>query len=135
VSLSAGNVVDAAIGAGFADVVTNERNLDTTILVEDKQIVLLGGLIQDDFRDVGRKVPLLGDIPGIGRAFRSDQRTLVKRHLLMFLKAEIHRSGSDAELSARRRYQGIYELRHREDITVPPARIEDLFESRDQDGG
>lgn len=135
VSLKAGNVVDRAIGgAAFADVVTNERNLDTTILVEDQQIVLLGGLIQDDYRDVGQKVPLLGDIPGIGRAFRSDRRTLVKRHLLMFLKAEIQRSGSDAELSARRRYQGIYQLRHREDIAVPPANLEGLFESRDAGG-
>ncbi len=135
VSLKAGNVVDAAVGGGgFADVVTNERNLDTTILVEDKQIVLLGGLIQDDHRDVRQKVPLLGSIPGIGRAFRSDQQTLVKRHLLMFLKAEIQRSGSDAELGAQRRYQGIYQLRHREDITVPPAQIEGLFESRGMGG-
>ena len=111
VVLEAGNVVDAAVGAGsFADVVTNERKLESTILVEDRQIILLGGLIQDDYRDVTKRVPLLGNIPLLGRAFRSDTETLIKRYLLMFLKPTVFRTGEEAELLARERYNGVYRL-------------------------
>ena len=132
VSLQAGNVVDAAVGAaGYADVVTNERNLESTILAEDRQIIVLGGLIQDDYRDSSQKVPLLGDIPLIGRAFRSERETLVKRHLLMFLKPTIFRTGDDAALAARKRYEGIYSVQGNPDAKVPPPELDDVFESRE----
>ena len=136
VSLSVGNVVDAAGGglgvgaAGFADVVTNERKLETTILADDRQIILLGGLIQDDFRDVGKRVPLVSRIPVLGHAFRSQSQTLVKRQLLMFLRPTIMLSGDEAAQTALERYDGIYRLKGETDANIPPAELESVFESR-----
>jgi len=128
VDLKAGNVVDAAVGAGsFADVVTSERELTSTILVQDRQIILLGGLIQDDYRDVSKKVPLLGNVPVLGRAFRSDTETLIKRYLLMFLKPTIFRTADEAERLARDRYNGIYRLQG-ETGGAMPADVGGVFE-------
>lgn len=110
-NLTVGNVVNSPEGATFSDVVTAERKLETTVLADDKQIILLGGLIQDDYRDIRRKVPLLGNIPLLGRAFRSKRQTLMKSHLLMFLRPTVLLSGADAESTALRRYDGIYRLR------------------------
>ena len=133
VSLSVGNVADSdarggvGIGnAGFADIVTNNRSLETTILVNDQQIIMLGGLIQDDYTNVGRRVPLLGDIPGLGRAFRSKRKTLVKRHLLMFLRPTVLLSGEAAVQLAGDRYRGIYRLRGKE--SPVPTQLHKVFE-------
>ena len=109
ISLVVGNVAPG-VGQGFADVVTNERKLETTVLAEDKQIILLGGLIKDDSTNSVRKVPLLGDIPVIGRAFRSVNETKSKRYLLMFLRPTILLTGEEAQVAARERYQGIYSI-------------------------
>ena len=131
VSVKAGNVVDAAVGAGsFADVVTSERELTSTILVQDRQIILLGGLIQDDYRDVSKSVPLLGNVPVLGRAFRSDTQTLTKRYLLMFLKPTIFRTADEAERLARDRYNGIYRLQRETEVPLPEA-LDGVFESGD----
>ena len=141
VSLEVGNVADSdarggvGIGnAGFADVVTNTRSLKTTILVDDRQIIMLGGLIQDDYSNVGRRVPLLSDIPGIGRAFRSKRKTQMKRHLLMFLRPTVLLSAEDATATAHRRYDGIYRLRGESDVPLP-TNLPDVFESAPLDGG
>ena len=121
-NLTVGNVVNSPEGATFSDVVTAERKLETTVLADDKQIILLGGLIQDDYRDIRRKVPLLGNIPLLGRAFRSKRQTLMKSHLLMFLRPTVLLSGADAESTALRRYDGIYRLRGNADRSA----LEDL---------
>ena len=133
VSLSVGNVADSdarggvGIGStGFADIVTNNRSLETTISVADGQIIMLGGLIQDDYSNVGRRVPLFGDIPVVGRAFRSKRKTLVKRHLLMFLRPTVMLSSEDALQLAENRYRGIYRLRG--DQSPVPEEVEQVFE-------
>lgn len=140
IKLEVGNVADSdALGGvgigntGFADIVTNNRSLETTILVDDQQIIMLGGLIQDDYSNVGRRVPLLADIPGLGRAFRSKRKTQVKRHLLMFLRPSVLLSAEDAAATAARRYQGIYRLRGEDDLTVPPN-LPDVFEPPAENG-
>ena len=132
--LEVGNVVETAetsgIGvgnSGFADVVTNKRSLETTILADDQQIILLGGLIQDDNRDVQRKVPLLGSVPILGRAFRYRRETLVKRCLLVFLRPTVIFTGEEAEQMARFRYDGIYRLQGESEGVQRPD-LEDVFE-------
>lgn len=122
--LKVGNVVDTSLG-GFADVVTNERELTTTVLAEDRQIILLGGLITDDQRTSTRKIPLLGDVPLLGRAFRSQNETRIKRYLLMFLRPTVLDSGEAAEQAARARYEGIYTIR---DANGTPGELEEVFE-------
>ena len=120
------NVVDSPIGdAGFADVVTSKREIETTVLAEDRQIIVLGGLIQDNVSESNRKVPLLGDIPGLGFFFRSTSTTATKTNLLIFLRPTIIRSQEDANDATERKYRDIWEV----EITSPVAGpMEELFE-------
>lgn len=131
--LNVGNVIDSdESSVNAADLLTSERKLKTTVLADDRQIILLGGLIQDDYRDVKRKVPLLGDVPLLGRAFRSQRETLIKRHLLMFLRPTVLLSGAEALGEAKRRYQGIYRL-HGSSATPVTESLESVFERANGD--
>ena len=120
------NVVDSPIGdAGFADVVTSKREIETTVLAEDRQIIVLGGLIQDNISESNKKVPVLGDIPGLGFFFRSSSRTATKTNLLIFLRPTIIRSQEDANDATERKYRDIWEV----EITSPVSEPMDaLFE-------
>ena len=120
------NVVDSPIGdAGFADVVTSKREIETTVLAEDRQIIVLGGLIQDNISESNKKVPVLGDIPGLGFFFRSSSRTATKTNLLIFLRPTIIRSQEDANDATERKYRDIWEV----EITSPVSDPMDaLFE-------
>jgi general secretion pathway protein D len=105
------NVVDSPIGAeGFSDVVTSKRTIETTILADDRQTIVLGGLIQDDLVDSTRKVPLLGDIPALGRLFRSTTKSRTKRNLLVFLRPTIIRSKDEADEVTTRKYGDVWEV-------------------------
>ncbi|MCV6604907.1 MAG: type II secretion system secretin GspD [Porticoccaceae bacterium] len=72
-----------------ADVITSKRDITTVVRVQDGEMVVLSGLIRDDFTDVQRKVPLLGDIPLLGRLFRSTSTELRQTNLMVFLRARI----------------------------------------------
>ncbi|MEM7220072.1 MAG: type II secretion system secretin GspD [Pseudomonadota bacterium] len=105
------DVVPSAVGdGGFADVVTSKRTIETTVLAEDGETIVLGGLIQDDITTTRNKVPLLGDLPLLGRLFRTDTDTREKRTLLVFLRPTIVRDENDARELTRRKYAGIYEV-------------------------
>ncbi|MDE0273562.1 MAG: type II secretion system secretin GspD, partial [Gammaproteobacteria bacterium] len=119
------NIVETPIGdAGFADVVTSKRHITTTILAEDQQIIVLGGLIQDNVTQTRRKVPLLGDIPGLGFFFRSSGDSRTKTNLLVFLRPTVIKTVQDVESSAERKYRDIWEV----EITSPvEGQIEGLF--------
>jgi general secretion pathway protein D len=105
------NVIDALIGTeGFSDVVTSKRTIETTILADDRQTIVLGGLIQDDLTDTVRKVPLLGDIPALGRLFRSTTKARTKRNLLVFLRPTIIRSKDEADQETARKYHDVWEV-------------------------
>ena len=71
---------------------TTKRTLETTILVDDKQTIVLGGLIKDNLTESISKVPLLGDIPVLGLLFRNTSNELKKTNLMVFLRPEIIRS-------------------------------------------
>ncbi len=88
-------------GAGF---ITNERSIKTSVLVEDDQILVLGGLIEDEFTDSVDKVPLLGDIPLLGRLFRSDASTKRKSNLMVFIHPVILRDRNSADYVTNRKY-------------------------------
>lgn len=74
-----------------SDLITNERILQTKVLAANGRMVVLGGLIKDDVQDGSQKVPLLGDIPVLGRLFRSDAVSVVKTNLLIFIRPTIIR--------------------------------------------
>ena len=77
-----------------AGVITNKRSLESTVIVDDGQIVVLGGLIQDSFTDGSSKIPVVGDIPVAGALFRYDNRQRTKTNLMVFLKPTVVRSGA-----------------------------------------
>jgi len=89
------NVIPGAPGA--ADLTTSKRRIKTTVLVEDQEIVVLGGLIDESLLESQSKVPFLGDIPILGALFRYDKVTKIKRNLMVFIKPNIIRD--DASIS------------------------------------
>jgi len=87
-----------------AGIITNKRSLESSVLVEDGQIIVLGGLIQDALTDGTDKVPLIGDVPGLGALFRYDQRKRVKTNLMIFLKPTVVRGPAGAGQYTNERY-------------------------------
>jgi general secretion pathway protein D len=85
--------------------ITNERIIETTVLADDAQTVILGGLIEDNLTESNQRVPLLGDIPGLGRLFRNDSATLSKTHLVVFLRATIMRDNRELEAATGDKYR------------------------------
>jgi len=79
-----------------AGLITSKRSLDTNVLVDDGQIIVLGGLIDDNMQDTVEKVPGLGDIPLIGGLFRYKKRSHVKTNLMVFLRPTIIRSNEES---------------------------------------
>ncbi len=79
----------------LSDVVTNKREITTTVLAEDHETIVLGGLIEDDVQDTRKKVPLLGDIPLLGKLFQNVQKEHTKKSLLVFLRPTVLRTPED----------------------------------------
>ena len=88
-----------------AGIITNKRSLESTVVVDDGQIVVLGGLIQDSLTDGSNKVPLAGDIPVVGALFRYDNRQRIKTNLMVFLKPTVVRSGAATNSLTADRYE------------------------------
>ena len=113
VSQTVENVINTGLEigeAGFSDVVTNKRSIETTILADDRQTIVLGGLIQDDVRATRKKVPLLGSIPFLGRLFQNRSTTRTKVHLLVFLRPTIQRTREEVAETTERKYNGIWQV-------------------------
>ena len=86
-----------------AGIITNKRSLESTVAVDDGQIIVLGGLIQDSFTDGSNRVPLIGDVPVVGALFRYDNRQRTKTNLMVFLKPTVIRTaGAGAALTSDR---------------------------------
>lgn len=79
---------------GAVDLVTNKRELTTSVLVKDDSLLVLGGLIDNQLKDNAQKVPLLGDIPLLGNLFRYRTNSREKRDLMVFLHPKILRDAA-----------------------------------------
>lgn len=90
-----------------SDLITNERILQTKVLAADQSTVVLGGLIKDDVQDGSQKVPLLGDIPLLGRLFRTDATSVVKTNLLIFIRPTIIRDDRQLHGATAEKYRYI----------------------------
>jgi len=73
------------------DLITNKREIETTVLADNREILVLGGLISEEVQESVNKVPLLGDIPLLGRLFRSSAKSVQRRNLMIFLRPTILR--------------------------------------------
>jgi len=89
---------------GATDITTNKRSIKTTVLVEDGQTLVLGGLIDDKVNDSRDKVPFLGDIPLLGSLFRYRTSSKTKRNLMVFLHPTILRDPETADYYSRSKY-------------------------------
>jgi general secretion pathway protein D len=87
-----------------SDLILNKREITTTVVVDDGQIVALGSLLDDNERRTIEKIPFLGDLPAIGALFRSKARSRAKTNLAVFIRPTIIKGRDDAQTIAQRRY-------------------------------
>ncbi|MDF7777933.1 type II secretion system secretin GspD [Sphingomonas sp. AOB5] len=87
-----------------SDLITNTRTINTTVLADNGQTIVLGGLVSDDYLEAKRQVPILGDIPLVGELFRSRRESRTKRTLFIFLRPTIIRDSDDATAVTSSRY-------------------------------
>jgi general secretion pathway protein D len=113
------NVVGGASSA--TGPTTDKSSIETTVVVDDGQIMVLGGLLKDEFSGDAGKVPLLGDLPLIGGLFRSDNRTRVKSNLMVFLRPVVLRNQQAANDLTLDRYESIRALQR--DSQPDPSRV------------
>ena len=95
---------DTAPGTSNAGPSTNKRSIESNVVVDDGQILVLGGLIEDSYTDNKSKVPLLGDIPYLGNLFRSETRTKKRTNLMVFLRPTVMRDAESANKLSIDRY-------------------------------
>jgi general secretion pathway protein D len=132
---------DSAIVNGTTNATTNpsgpeftKRSIQSTVLADNGEIIVLGGLMQDNYQVSNSKVPLLGDIPWLGQLFRSEQKTREKTNLMVFLRPVIINDRSTAQAVTSNRYdyiqgvQGAYRtdnnvMRDKDDPVMPPMPI------------
>ena len=92
-----------------ADVITNERKIETKVLASDGDVVVLGGLVKDDVQDSQQGVPILQDIPLLGRLFRNDVVSVTKSNLLVFIRPTIVRDQTALRGATAEKYRYIQE--------------------------
>lgn len=93
-----------------ADLITEKREIKTTVLADDEETIVLGGLINEDYRVTRSKVPLLGDIPVLGALFRSESTEREKRNLIVFLRPRILREEGESDDVARTQFERLWEV-------------------------
>lgn len=103
------SAVKAGTEAAATGPTTNKRSFESTVVVDDSTIVVLGGLMQDTYAGNSDKVPLLGDIPLLGNLFKSEARSRNKTNLMVFLRPVVLRDARDNESVARERYEQMRE--------------------------
>ena len=100
---------------------TDKSAIETTVVVDDGQIMVLGGLLKDEYGGSVQQVPFLGDIPGIGALFRYDSRTRTKSNLMVFLRPIIVRNQEDLSALSMSRYDLIRATQ--QGVGQPPQRM------------
>ncbi len=107
VFLEVSSVVPTSTAVKSVDLITNKRSVENTVLVDDGQMVVIGGLILDDSKNNDSKVPLLGDIPFIGNLFKYQTKNRDKTNLMVFLRPYVLRDGKAANQLTGERYDYI----------------------------
>ncbi len=121
IAQSAGNAVD---------LITNQRIVDTTVIVDDGDILVLGGLIEDTLLESDQSVPILGKIPLLGALFRSRKTEKTKTNLMIFIRAEIMRDSAETALQTNAKYnliRDIQESQRSNDIQLMPGRARPML--------
>ncbi len=117
ISQEISSISEAAQGA--SDLITNQRTIDTTVIVEDGGILVLGGLIEDTLRESTQRVPILGSIPLLGALFRNRSVDKVKTNLMVFIRPTILRDGTEATIATHAKYNYTRDLLMEGGTNVP----------------
>ncbi|MEX2489229.1 MAG: type II secretion system secretin GspD [Pseudomonadales bacterium] len=120
---------------GSADIITNKRTIQTTVLADNGEVIILGGLIRDRKTEGNTRVPLLGDIPGLGRLFKRTNVNTEKQNLLVFLRPTVLSTREEIKEQTERKYSGVWDLviegeGEGEDERDPAEAISDLFDGK-----
>tara|TARA_X000000950_G_scaffold108205_1_gene136382 strand:+ start:93857 stop:95818 length:1962 start_codon:yes stop_codon:yes gene_type:complete len=99
----ASNVADAVSTSG--EFITNQRSITTTVIADDGELIVLGGLIEQTTAVSQAQVPVLGDLPGIGRLFQSRGVTNTRTNLMVFIRPTIVRDSTDLQMTTAQRYR------------------------------
>lgn len=110
--------VAGPVSNSSGELILNKREIQTTVAVDDGEIVVLGGLLDQNERVSVEQVPLLGDVPVVGNLFKSKTRESGKRNLMVFIRPSIMRSAADARRITAPRYDYV----RREQIVGPDGR-------------
>jgi general secretion pathway protein D len=102
-----------------AGIITNKRSLESSVVVDDGQIIVIGGLVQDSTANTMQKVPLLGDIPVLGALFRYETRKQTKTNLMVFLRPLVMRERSSYGPVTSERYRQMIEEQNK--AHIPPS--------------
>ena len=117
-----------------ADLITNKRAIKTAVLAEHGQTVVLGGLVSDDVEFNRQGIPGLSSIPYLGRLFRSDTRSNVKRNLLVFIHPTIVGDANDVRRLSQQRYSQLYSLQLAMDkngnFAKLPEQVDDIYNQK-----
>lgn len=97
--------VSQSASSGATDIVTNKRSVKTKVLVQDQEILVLGGLIDTTDQKTVKKIPLLGDLPLLGAAFRTTKVEQLRRNLMVFIRPTILSDAANASKHTRERYE------------------------------
>jgi general secretion pathway protein D len=111
----------ASSAAGAVDLITNERIIETTVIVEDGQVLVLGGLLEDVLRESEQRVPILGSIPFLGALFRTQTSDLVKTNLMVFIRPKILRDTAQTRFETNAKYNAIRESLGTDRIKLMPG--------------
>lgn len=109
------------VSKDFNELIINKREIKTTVTVGDREIVVLGGLLDDNERRTIQKIPLLGDIPLIGELFKSRGKSHAKTNLMVFIRPTILRSARDRQEVTARRYGIVRDAQHNFDPEREPG--------------
>ena len=115
IAQSAGNAVD---------LITNQRIVETTVIVDDGEILVLGGLLEDVLRESDQRVPVLGRIPLLGNLFRARKTEKLKTNLMIFIRPTILRDAATNALETNQKYNMIRDMQQRNmgtDIQLMPG--------------
>jgi general secretion pathway protein D len=95
---------------GATDLITNQRIVETTVIVDDGQVLVLGGLLEDVLRESEQRVPILGSIPFLGALFRAQTTDKVKTNLLIFIRPKILRDAASISTETNAKYNLIKDI-------------------------
>lgn len=121
------SVAETAV-QGVSDVVTDVTTLTTNVIIEDRELLVLGGLIQDQKNETKSKVPILGSIPVLGWLFRDSGKSVSQDVLMVFIRPTILREPEDAAVITDERYKYLREYQFDSELERGRSTSDDIFE-------